>query len=411
MSQFLINDNEIETTQQKAIKEEVQQGIRVLIEKFWITREGNEELFYLIKDNEPDIKNFFRETLRYHLISTHDLIKLEKVPVTTYPWMGNKEIKTQKIFQHKRDFVFLFCLLAFLEGKGKEDQFSLQDICEALQGYYPQTDEQEPTIIIWKEGAGYKNRLSLIRVLKYASHMELIRIIDQDVEDFSGDANHDVLFERTLYLSHFIRSIKESESIHNFNDFTNSLKRENEEHVDAKHRYYRRLFFEPIVYNHELSAEELAYVKNQYHHIENNVNRYTDYEYERYQNNTMLVKKEEVTGEVLHPSSSMLSTLVLQLATYVLEHPQKFTFNATSQIEVSINDLEQILSKLKETNGKKWTKTFRTAETRSLRKQLTDYLLDWKFATELPNGSFSLREGLFRVTGDYFDETTKKVEK
>lgn len=141
----------------KQIKEEVRRCIRLLIERFWITREDDEELYYLIKDNEAEIKPFFRDTFRYRLIITHELVKLEKVPIKTYNWMGNKDIKNQTIFRRQRDFVFLFCLLAFLEGEGKDDQFSLQNICEAIQAYYPQSDDDmgEHVTIIWKEGSGY----------------------------------------------------------------------------------------------------------------------------------------------------------------------------------------------------------------------------------------------------------------
>src|SRR5699024_4403949 len=93
-------------TDKKLIKEDVQRCIRLLIERFWLTREDNEAEYYLIKDNEAEIKAFFRDTFRYRLIITHELVKLEKVPVETYNWMGNKNVKGQTIFKRQRDFVF-----------------------------------------------------------------------------------------------------------------------------------------------------------------------------------------------------------------------------------------------------------------------------------------------------------------
>lgn len=140
----------------KRIKEEVQRCIRLLVERFWITREANVEEYYLIKDNEAEIKAFFRDTFRYRLIITHELVKLEKVPVKMYNWMGNKDVNGQTTFKRRRDFVFLFCILAFIEGKGRDDQFSLQNLCEAIQAYYPQPEDGEHVTIIWKEGSGIK---------------------------------------------------------------------------------------------------------------------------------------------------------------------------------------------------------------------------------------------------------------
>lgn len=52
--------NAVETSK-KQIKEEVQHCIRLLIEHFWITKKDNKALYYLIKDNEAEIKAFFRD--------------------------------------------------------------------------------------------------------------------------------------------------------------------------------------------------------------------------------------------------------------------------------------------------------------------------------------------------------------
>src|SRR5699024_10559864 len=191
--------------------------------------------------------------------------------------MGNKDVKGQTTFKKQRDFVFLFCILAFIEGKGRDDQFSLQDICEAIQVYYPQKENSEHVTIIWKEGSGYQNRLSLIRVLKYMLNMKLLVIVDQYLEDFAADAEHDVLFERTPYVPFFTRNFKDIFTWGNYDDFKLSLELSNEEYIDGKHRFYRRLFLEPIVYHNEITAEEQDYVKRFYPAIENNILKYTGY--------------------------------------------------------------------------------------------------------------------------------------
>ncbi|MEW9674904.1 TIGR02678 family protein [Lentibacillus sp. L22] len=394
----------------KQIKEEVQRCIRILLERFWITRDDNEELYYLIKDNEAEIKTFFRDTFRYRLIITHELIKLEKVPVRTFNWMGNKEVNGQSTFKRQRDFVFLFCLLAFIEGKGRDDQFSLQDICEAIQAYYPQSETKEHVTIIWKEGTGYKNRLSLVRVLKYALKMKLIVIVDQYLEDFATDATHDVLFERTPYVSYFIRNFKDLFAWDNYDDFQTFLANENNEYIDGKHRFYRRLFLEPIVYHHEISEDEQDYVKRFHHTIENNVQRYTGYEYEHYRHNSVLTKTTMVSGEVLHPAENMLSNLILSFAGYLLENQADYAFSFTNEIDISNNEIQQILSKLKENDSRFWSKSFKQMSTEQLRNVVTNFLVNWNFADMKDDKTVTLKEGLFRTVGSYQHEKSKGQE-
>lgn len=394
----------------KQIKEEVQRCVRQLIERFWITREDNEELYYLVKDNEAEIKAFFRDTFRYRLIITHDLVKLEKIPVKTYNWMGNKEVKSQTTFKRQRDFVFLFCILAFIEGKGRDDQFSLQNICEAIQAYYPQSDTKEHVTIIWKEGSGYQNRLSLIRVLKYALKMKLIVVVDQYLEDFAGDAEHDVLFERTPYVSYFIRNFKDLFAWNNYDDFQAFLANENDEYIDGKHRFYRRLFLEPIVYHHEITEGEQDYVKRFYHKIESNIQKYTGYEYERYKHNSALRKTMMVAGETLHPAENMLSNLILRFAGYILENQANYQFSFTNQIDISNNEVQQILSKLKESDARFWSKSYKQMTSEQLRTVVTNYLVNWNFAEVTDDKTLTLKEGLFRIVGSYKNEETNDKE-
>lgn len=400
----------MQDTAGKQVKEEVQYAIRQLIERFWITKADNEELYYLVQDNEIDIKAFFRDTFRYRLIMTHELVKLEKIPVKTYNWMGNKEVKGQFSFKKQRDFVFFFCLMAFVEGKGRDDQFSLQNICEAIQAYYPQSDLREQVIIKWKEGSGYQNRLSLIRVLKYAMKMKLIIVVDQYIEDFAADGEHDVLFERTPYVSHFVRPFKDIYSLKDYRNFKASLAESNEAYIDGKHRFYRRLFLEPIVYHEELSEEEQDYVKRYYPAIENNISKYTGYEFERYKRSYLLVKTKMATGEAVHPAENMLSNLVMSFAGYLLDNQADYSFSFMNTVELSNNEMKRILTVLKEQNGKHWSKSFREMSSEQLRIQVTDYLLNWNFADRLDDKTVLIKEGIFRVVGTYAKGTKEERE-
>lgn len=150
--------------------------------------------------------------------------------------------------------------------------------------------------------------------------MKLIVDVDQYLEDFAADAEHDVLFERTPYVSYFIRNFKDLFAWNNYDDFQAFLANENDEYIDGKHRFYRRLFLEPIVYHHEMTEDEQDYVKRFYHKIESNIEKYTGYEFERYKHNSVLRKTMMVSGETLHPAENMLTNLILRFAGFILEN-------------------------------------------------------------------------------------------
>src|SRR5699024_2581963 len=234
--------------------------------------------------------------------------------------------------------------------------------------------------IIWKEGSGYQNRLSLIRVLKYMLNMKLLVIVDQYLEDFAADAEHDVLFERTPYVPFLTRNFKDIFSWGNYDDFKLSLELSNEEYIDGKHRFYRRLFLEPIVYHNEITAEEQDYVKRFYPAIENNILKYTGYEFERYKQSYVLVKTQVVTGEVLHPAENMLSNLILRFGGFLLENQKKDAFSFTNTLELSNNEMKHMLASIKESDARFWSKSFKEMSSEQLRIQVTDYLVNWNFA-------------------------------
>lgn len=386
--------------QEKMVKEEVKQCIEQLLQRFWVIKDQDEELYYKITDHEAEIKKFFRETFHFRLIMTYEMIKLEKIPAKTYPWMGEKTVKGNPVFKTQRDFVFFFCFLAFLEGKTKDQQFTLQNICESLQAYYP---SDQP--IIWKEGIGYQNRLSLVRILKYAVQSKLIWVVDQQIEDFAGDAAHDVLLQRTAFASYFLRQFQtDVTEWKSLNDFELYLDKENIELTERKHRYYRRLFLEPIVYHHEIPEDEADYLKHFYGAVENNVNRYTDYRFERYKHNSLLVRQAYSLGDVCHPSESMDAKLALMAGHYMLNKPGEFPLQFYNEIELTVDKIDYMLDDLREMYRKYWTQKLRKSSLTEIRTRFLTYLLAWNFAAPIDERTYLIKEGLFRVVGDYMED-------
>lgn len=390
---------ELEYDKKNQVKKVVKECIEELIDRFWVLKETDEKLFFQIKDNENELKKFFRDTFRYRLISTHEIIKLEKIPVTPMAVWGEKSLKGTKIFQKPKDFAFFFRVLAFLESKSQDQQFSLKEICEAISSF-------SETKIEWKEGVGYQNRLSLIRVLKYCVKMRLIIVQDKELEDFSGNDNHDVLFDRTPYSSYFLRVFTQEDvqSWDNLMNFLTHLKKENEEFADRKHRYYRKLFLMPMIYHKEMSEEDNDYIKNYYTGVENTIYRYTNYTYERYSRTSLLVRNKYGITDKVFPSDSMNSKLVMLFGNYIFSRPLVFPINERGEVEILKDEMPSIVSDLRNEYKQNWTKKMKQAKVDIVQEELVSELKTWEFLEEKPNGFYVVKEGLFRIMGDYFEE-------
>ena len=68
-------------------------ALEILLSKRWIVKSREKELYYQVKDQLGEYRNFLNEKLGYHIVITPNLIKLEKVPAQPENWMGILEFK------------------------------------------------------------------------------------------------------------------------------------------------------------------------------------------------------------------------------------------------------------------------------------------------------------------------------
>ena len=106
--------------------------LEILLERYWIGKEEDKELYYRIKDAYPKLKGFLQDRMGYRLIINPYLIKLEKLPGMPEPWMGIED------FTDKLEYAFLCLLLTFLEDKGVEEQFILSQVTNFIEAIFPQ---------------------------------------------------------------------------------------------------------------------------------------------------------------------------------------------------------------------------------------------------------------------------------
>ena len=78
-------------------------ALEILLERRWILKSREKELYYQIKDELGTVKKFLMEKLGYQVIVNPYLVKVEKMPATPENWMGIQE------FTWKIEYVF-FCI-------------------------------------------------------------------------------------------------------------------------------------------------------------------------------------------------------------------------------------------------------------------------------------------------------------
>lgn len=133
---------------------------RYLLDRFWITRAENKELYFSVKRALPHYRRLVNEQLGWNLIVNESVIKLEKVPPRAMSWMGIQE------FQERLDYCLLCGMLLFLSDLDDGEQFLLSSLTEALEAILAEVQPMD-----WTR---FSHRKSLVRVLRYAQQIGLL---------------------------------------------------------------------------------------------------------------------------------------------------------------------------------------------------------------------------------------------
>ena len=166
-------------------------ALEILLERRWILKSREKELYYQIKDELGTVKKFLMEKLGYQVIVNPYLVKVEKMPATPENWMGIQE------FTRKIEYVFFCMILMFLEEKEAEERFVLSELTEYIQGQY--REEQ----IDWTV---YQYRRHLIKVIKYCVNCGILNLNDGSEENFARDDTSEVLYENTGVSRYFMKN-------------------------------------------------------------------------------------------------------------------------------------------------------------------------------------------------------------
>lgn len=370
-----------------------------LLNRHWIEKEEDPELFYAIRDQYTELRDWFAEFTGFLLVLTRTMAKLDKSPVVAAPWMGFAE------FREPRDYALFAFSLWFLESKTELDQFVLTDIVE-------QVSEQLISSGLTMDWENYQHRLSMVRALKKLRQMHVLRHIDGEETDWAHDArNKNVLYECSpsarYVLRHFPRELKYYEKLDDFSEQIVYPETIDGELRKRRHRIYRRLLLEPAVADREWSSDELYYVQTQRRTLIDQMQFMFGWEGSRYKEGLFFFHPEPSGQCNLFPTAAGLSDLVLLFAGELRRRLGSRDWYVTEQgtVELTRTDVEGLLYLLKQKYEDNWSKEHREMSLSELSNGLTAHMAEWNLGRWTGEGEgverFIISAVVSRWTADY----------
>lgn len=363
--------------------------LKMILGNYIILRENKKELYYRIKDNYKEFKNFITDNLGYNLILRSDFIRLEKIPGKAESFMGINE------FENTIEYVMLMLLLVFLEDKAKEDQFLLSHITEALSSN---------DIDVKFDWTDYGTRKSLIRVLKFMIKNNIIKIDDGDEDSFALDTTKEVLFESTGVSKYIVRNFNDDIfEMNNANDLfkESNVDSDEDKGIIRRNRVYRKLLLSPVVYRHD-SYEDYEYIKNYKKYLEENFMKYLGWNLHVHKNGAMLIPSERESGLSLFPNGKAISDVILLVLREIRNNIVNGIIKINEEDIAILNkvDFEQLLLKVKMNKNHGFSKEFR---------EMSDGKFIYEVIKEMQNFNFICEEKetirIFplcgKINGDY----------
>ena len=346
--------------------------LEILLNKRWILKSRERELYYQVKDEIPGVKKFLTEKLGYQVIVNPYMVKLEKIPATPQSWMGIRE------FTEKTEYGFFCMILMFLEGKEAEEQFVLSELTEYVQGQY----EEEK--VDWTV---YRYRRYLIKVLKYCTAMGILEMNDGDEEGFVKDESREVLYENTGVSRYFMRNF--TQDIMNYTGIEDFQKAEwidiNEERgIVRRQRVYRSLLISMGLCRSFGNEEDYNYVKNYRNMIQGDLEEWIPCELQVYRSGAYLVLGEESRLGRTLPEENTLSDIMLLCAGLIRERVDKGVYQVPKEecIRISKEEFRALLEECKSRFSCGFSKMYREMLTETFCREVYEFFLEMELIRE-----------------------------
>lgn len=361
-----------------------------LLENYLILKERDKDLYYDVKDNIDKYKSFIYDNLAYDIIIKDDFIKLEKIPGIPEEWMGINE------FTEIKEYIFFILLITFLEDKNKEEQFILSSITEYIEHNYP--DEK----IEWTI---FKNRKSLIKVMKFAIDIGIIKKNDGSEEEFSKSETGDVLYESTglsrYIVRRFSKNIEDSESYEDllgaeFSGISKDLG------TVRKNRVFRRLLLSPVVYNDENDNGDYDYIKSKRSFIRNTFEENLGWDIHIHKNGALAALENSNEVKDIFPNKKGESAAVLFINKEVRRNINSGNLKKEDNdtVVMSNSEFDEFIIEVRRTHAHGFTKTLRDVSEQVFINIIRNFMKDFSMIREEKDFTI-LMPIIGKVLGEY----------
>ena len=361
-----------------------------LLENYLILKERDKDLYYDVKDNIDKYKSFIYDNLAYDIIIKDDFIKLEKISGIPEEWMGINE------FTEIKEYIFFILLITFLEDKNKEEQFILSSITEYIEHNYP--DEK----IEWTI---FKNRKSLIKVMKFAIDIGIIKKNDGSEEEFSKSETGDVLYESTglsrYIVRKFSKNIEDSESYEDllgaeFSGISKDLG------TVRKNRVFRRLLLSPVVYNDENDNGDYDYIKSKRSFIRNTFEENLGWDIHIHKNGALAALENSNEVKDIFPNKKGESAAVLFINKEVRRNINSGNLKKEDNDTVVMrnSEFDEFIIEVRRTHGHGFTKTLRDVSEQVFINIIRNFMKDFSMIREEKDFTI-LMPIIGKVLGEY----------
>lgn len=274
-------------------------------------------------------------------------------------------------FEDKMEYAFLCLLLIFLEDRGAGDQFVLSQVTEFVEASFHGEEKVDWTL--------FRHRRSMVKVLRFAAEMSLIKVDDGDDSRFADSAETEVLYESTGLARYFVRNF--TGNILNYASWKDI---ENGEWLDAdkdrgrirRNRVYRRLIMSPVVYSEGADDLDYLYIKNYKGMIQKDIQDMLGCDLHVHKNGAFLVLAPDKHFKDVFPDNKTISDIVLQINSVILE------LLKSREIEKDMNDIilisrakfQSIIEKCRQNYQHGWSKEYREMKTETLERAVAEYM-------------------------------------
>lgn len=292
--------------------EKLKEQMALLLNNFWILKEDNSEVYYDIKRNQENIRDFVIKNLGSRLIIHDRFIKLEKIPSIASSNIGIPEFKLPS------DYVFLTLILLFLEDKTRGTYFTLTNLIEYVKNTSVALELNN--VPDWTLG---QNRKSLARAIDFLVKIGAIKLKDESKVSFVNDSKAEALYQSSG-LSNYVMRMFNNE-IYDYKQEEDFVRDEwtyqdTEKGDVRKYKVYRNLLYTPAILARDLSESEMDYLKKLRGHMREELMNNLGYELEVTKNMTLVYDYDSRENKESFPNAKKISDIVLMVNARLLEN-------------------------------------------------------------------------------------------